>query len=116
MAAIGPDHLDAEGELLDHVVDEVDGVGLIVPVVDLQGPDACGVVDGGVLVPLDRGAIFVFERQELDVDLDMVPWDPLLIPGCMNCPTRRCQEFRVRAAIMGKKENPYGPTQSPAYS
>ena len=27
-----------------------------------------------------------------------------------------CQEFRVRAAIMGKKENPYGPTQSPAYS
>ena len=33
-----------------------------------------------------------------------------------NRPRWDCQEFRVRAAIMGKKENPYGPTQSPAYS
>jgi len=79
-------HLDPEGELLDHVVDEVDGVGLIVPVVDFQGPDACGVVDGGVLVTLDRSAIFAFERQELDVDLDVVPWDPFLIPGCVDRP------------------------------
>ena len=65
IAAIGPDHLDAEGELLDHVGDEVDGVGLIAPVVDLQGPDTCGVVDGGVLVPLDRGAIFVLNVRNL---------------------------------------------------
>jgi len=28
---------------------------------------------------------------------------------------RECQEFRVRAGIMGKKKNPYAPTQRPEY-
>src|SRR5262245_45953244 len=48
MAAVGADHLDAEWKLGDDMVDEVDSAGLIMPVVDLQGPDARGVIDGSV--------------------------------------------------------------------
>jgi hypothetical protein len=39
MATIGADALDAEGELLADVFDEVDGIGLVVAAVDLQSPD-----------------------------------------------------------------------------
>jgi hypothetical protein len=46
MAAIGADHLDPKRELLDDVIDEVDRICLIVLVVDFQGPDAGGVIDG----------------------------------------------------------------------
>jgi len=38
---VGSDHLDPKGELLDHVVDEVDGVSLIVPVVAVHGGSDC---------------------------------------------------------------------------
>lgn len=33
---------------------------------------------------------------------------------CRRLMTGDCQEFRVRAGIVGKKENPHGPTESPA--
>jgi hypothetical protein len=39
MAVVGPDFLDAERERADHMVDEIDGVGLGVPVVDPEGAD-----------------------------------------------------------------------------
>jgi len=65
MAAIGADHLDAEGELVDDVIDEVDGVGLVVPGVDLDGPNAGGVVDGGVLVALNGGPFSALNERNL---------------------------------------------------
>jgi len=34
---VGPDRVDAEGEALDHVVEEVDGALLVVALVDAQG-------------------------------------------------------------------------------
>jgi hypothetical protein len=42
--------MDPEWESFYHVIDEVDGACLIVPSVDLQGPDPRGVIDGRVLV------------------------------------------------------------------
>ena len=53
MAIVGSDFLDAERELFDDVIDEVDGVGLCVFVVDFEGPDAGCVVDGSILEPAD---------------------------------------------------------------
>jgi hypothetical protein len=44
--AVRADGRDAERELLDHVVDEADGVLLRVAGLDLQRSDARGVVDG----------------------------------------------------------------------
>ena len=58
--AIGGDGLDPERALLDPVTDEVDGVGLGVGLVDLQRPNACGVVDRRVLVASHRTPPFRF--------------------------------------------------------
>ena len=38
MAIVGSDFADAERELVDDVIDEVDGIGLVMALVDLEGP------------------------------------------------------------------------------
>ena len=63
---------DAEREAFDDVADAQDGIGLSVPVVDLQRSDAGGIVNGGILEAFDRFSIFSRKNQELDVDLDLV--------------------------------------------
>ncbi len=45
------------------------------PLVDLQGPHSCGVIDGGVLIAFDLAAIFLSKAQELHIDLYLVAWD-----------------------------------------
>jgi hypothetical protein len=52
-----------------------------VPAVDLQRPDAGGVVDGGVLIAFDRLPVFTPEDQELDVNLNLVTRNLLLVAG-----------------------------------
>lgn len=61
------------------MVDEVDGIDLVVSAVDLEGPDAGCVIDCSVLVAFDDAAVFAFEYQELDVDLDVMARDLFLI-------------------------------------
>ncbi len=58
VAAVGSDGLDPEGELLDDVIDEVDGVGLRVTPVDLQRPNPRRIIDGRVLIPSHRPTPF----------------------------------------------------------
>ncbi len=72
MTIVGPDFLDAERELFDDVIDEVDRVGLCVFVVDLERPDAGGIVDRGILEPADLLAALASEGEELDVHLDVM--------------------------------------------
>lgn len=60
---------DAEREALDDVVDQQGGIGLGVPAVNLESPSARGIVDGGVLIALDRLSVSFWKDQELDVDL-----------------------------------------------
>lgn len=50
VSSIGTDCLDAEPELADHIIDEVDDIGLVVALVDLRGTNARGIVDRRVLV------------------------------------------------------------------
>src|ERR1039458_5943767 len=64
----GLDHHDAEGQLLEHVVDELDGGLLVEVVVDPEHPEPGAVVDGGELVVLLARA--PDRRHELHVDLD----------------------------------------------
>jgi hypothetical protein len=71
--------VDTEGEALDHKIDELDRRGLVVPVVDPQGPNAGGIVYGGILETPDGLAGGVFEHQEFDIDLDVMPWYLLLV-------------------------------------
>lgn len=49
MSPVGSDHIDAEWELADNIVDELDGTRLIMIRIDLQGANARRIVDGGVL-------------------------------------------------------------------
>jgi hypothetical protein len=50
-----------------------------VAVVDFHSANARGIVDRGVLVALDGLAVFAFEFQELDADLDLMTWHLLLV-------------------------------------
>ncbi len=79
VAAVGSDGLDPEGELLDDVIDEVDGVGLGVTLVDLQRANSSRVVDRGVLVAPHRPTSFPLQSQELDVHLYVMARDLFLV-------------------------------------
>ena len=84
VTAIGADGVDAKWELLDDVVDEVDGAFLVVALVNLQCPDPCRIIDGCELVPADLSIIAGLQGQELDVYLDMVARNPLGIATGVN--------------------------------
>ena len=58
--AVASDGANSEGELLHDVVDEVDGVGLRVALVDLQRTNPSRVVDRRVLISADRPAPVFF--------------------------------------------------------
>lgn len=51
---------------------------------DLQRPDTCCVINGGVLITLDRFVVFTFECQKLGIELDLVAGDLLLISDGMD--------------------------------
>ena len=79
VAAIGADRLDPEWELLDHVIDEVDGVGLGVALVDLQCTNSRRIIDRRVLLAPNRTASFSLQGQELHVHLHVMPGHLLLV-------------------------------------
>ena len=97
MAIVGADLADPEGEPGNDVVDEGDRIGLGVPVVDLERPDAGRIINGGVLVALDRLAVFSLKDQKLHVDLDLVPGDLLLIALGMDLTNPRAARKPVQA-------------------
>ena len=65
VAVVGPDLPDAEWEGSDHVVNEVDGVGLGVASVDLEGADTGCVVDGRELKAPDFSPPFPMNVRNL---------------------------------------------------
>ena len=97
MAIVGPHLADPEGEPGNDVVDEGDRIGLGVPVVDLERPDAGRIINGGILIAFDRFAVLSLKDQELDVDLDLVPGDLLLIALGMDLTNPRAARKPVQA-------------------
>lgn len=86
MSPIGSDGVDPERKLIDHVVNEINGALLIVPFVDLERPNPCGVIDGRVLKATNLASISGFEREELHVHLDLMPGNLFGIPACVDRP------------------------------
>ena len=72
VAIVGSDFANAEWKLFNDIVDEVDGAGLVVALIDLEGSDAGGVINSCVLITLDRFVAFALERQELNINLDVM--------------------------------------------
>ncbi len=79
VAIIRANLANAEWELFDDVVDEVDGVCLRVFLVYLEGANSGGIVDRCVLEPTNLFALFSLEGQKLNIHLNVVSWDLLLI-------------------------------------
>ena len=71
--SIGSDGIDPKRKLLDHVINELDGALLIVLPVDLKRSDTGCVIDSRVLIASDLVSFVVFQRQELHIDLNMMP-------------------------------------------
>ena len=84
VAAVRSYHLDPERKLFDDVVYGVDGVGLGVALVDLESPNACGVIDRRLLVAPHRTASFSLQSQELDIHLHVMTRDLLLVAVRVN--------------------------------
>ena len=82
--------MDAEGEALHDVVDEVDRALLVVALVDAQRTDPGRVVDRRELVTLAQAPVVAPELQELQFDLDVVAGDLLLVAQAHD---------RARAAV-----------------
>jgi len=74
-----PNHPDSEGHLLDDMVDELDGVVLIMPMVDLYHTNTSRIIDSLVLEPLDGPVLSFSEHKEHHIHLDMVPGNLFLI-------------------------------------
>jgi hypothetical protein len=85
VAAVGLDRADPKRKLFDHVVDEVDGVGLGVAAIHLERAYASGIVDGRVLVAPHSSALFPLQSQELDIHLDAVARNSLFVSVGVNC-------------------------------
>ena len=79
MTVVSSNLANAEWELFDDVVNEVDGVCLRVLLVDLESANSGCIVDRCILEPADIFAAFSFEGQKLNVHLDVMCWQLLLI-------------------------------------
>ena len=80
VAIVGAHFPDPERKPGDDVVDEGNRVGLGMSVIDFERSDTGRIINGGVLVALDRLSVFIVEGQRLDVDLDLMARDLVLIP------------------------------------
>jgi hypothetical protein len=84
MTVIGSDLTNAERELFDDMVDEGDSASLGVALIDFEGSDAGGIVDGRVLITLDRFFVFALKSQELNINLDLMARHLLLVSLGVN--------------------------------
>jgi hypothetical protein len=72
MPVVRSNFLDAERELFDDEVDKINRVGLSMLLVDFQGTNTRGIVNGRLLKASYILALFSYECQKLGVHLDVV--------------------------------------------
>ena len=84
VTVIGSNFTDTERKLFDDVVDEGNGVGLVVTPKDFKGSDARCMVDRRLQVTLDRLILSVFECQILNVNLNLITKNLLSISDGMD--------------------------------
>jgi hypothetical protein len=87
MPAVCTDGMNAKRELLDHVINEIDGTFLVMTLVDSQSPKSCGIIDGGVLKAADLLPINGIESQKLNVHLDVMARDLFCVSTSVKRPT-----------------------------
>jgi|GEM_PF-3567833 len=80
----GPDFFDPEGEFLNDMIDEVDGIGLRVVLIYFKSPHSGCIVDGSILESAYLLTGFSYESQKLDIYLDVMAGHLFLISFGMN--------------------------------
>lgn len=80
VTVIGPSSVNATGESLDHIVDELDGSFLVVALIDLHGSNSRRIIASRILKTIQLLPIGFLERQELNINLDMMTRNLLLVP------------------------------------
>jgi len=70
---------NAERELFDDVLNEVDGIYLRVFLVDLESANSGCIADRCILELTDLFASFSPEGQKLNIELNVMPWHLLLL-------------------------------------
>lgn len=126
MTVVGPHLANAEWELFDDMINEVDGVCLSMLLVDLEGANSGCIVDRRILEPADLFAAFPYECQKLNVHLNVMPWHLLLIAlgvqfahSCASGQTVKAVTLKDTVdagvgdfdAVIARQipDNPYGP-------
>jgi hypothetical protein len=110
-AVVGLDHLDPEGQLLEQVVDELDGGLLVEVVLDPKHAEPGAVVDRCELVVLSLGA--ADRCDELDVDL--APMTGLSRPVLVEmCSSSHCSTARTNVGFPPIAVSANGPASSPS--
>ena len=69
---VGADCVETEGESLNHIIYEINGIGLGMMLIDFQGSNKGSVVLGGVLEAPRLLAFCCLQIQEFEVHLGMV--------------------------------------------
>ena len=79
MTIICPDHFYPERERINDVVNKVNCTVLSVFAVDFKCSDSSAVINSGILKAFNASAFFILEKQEFDIDLNMMLRNLLLI-------------------------------------
>ena len=74
MASVSSNRMDAEGKFINHIINKLNGILLIMTSIDFQYPDSGNIIDGCILKSPDSVAVKVPQRDELHINLDVMTW------------------------------------------
>jgi hypothetical protein len=89
MASVCPNRMDTEREFLNHIINELNGILLIVTRIDFHRPDPSGIVNSRILKTSDSVAIKVPQRNKFDINLNVMAGDFFGITSSVNSSTGR---------------------------
>jgi len=89
MASVCPNRMDAEREFLNHIINELNGIVLIVTRVDFHRPDPSGIVNRRILKASDSMALKVPQGDKFDINLNVMAGDFLGITSSVDSSTGR---------------------------
>ncbi len=71
MPSVCSNRMDTEGKFINHIINELDGILLIMSRINSQGSDPDCVINGHILKASDSVPTEVSERYEFDISLDV---------------------------------------------
>jgi hypothetical protein len=86
VASVCSDCMDAEGEFLNHIINKLNSILLIMARVDLHRPDPGGIINSGILKTSDPVSLEVPQRDKFNVHLDVMARHCFGLTASVNCP------------------------------